>query len=55
MVYADAFKGLKADIEYLVTKAGIEQNVILRESPPAPESVGLAAASSRFEVLTEFF
>jgi hypothetical protein len=57
VVYADAFNGLKADIEYVLTKAGLEQNVILREQPPVPEyvAVGLSSASTRLEVLSEFF
>jgi hypothetical protein len=55
VVYVDAFKGLKADLEYIFTKAGLEQNVILREQPPTPESLGLAAASTRLQALTEFF
>ena len=36
VVYANAFNGLKADIEYVFTKAGLEQNIILREQIPRP-------------------
>ena len=55
VVYAKPFMAIKADIEYIFTKAGLEQNIILREQLPPPGSLGLAAASTRLEVLTEFF
>ena len=55
VVYTNAFQGLNADLEYIVTKSGLEQNVILRERPPTPDSLGLDPATSRLQVLTEFF
>jgi hypothetical protein len=57
VVYTNAFQGLNADLEYVFTKSGLEQNVILRAQLPTPESIGtgLASASTRLEVLTEFF
>jgi hypothetical protein len=55
VVYTNAFKGLKADIEYLFTKAGLEQDIILREQPPTPDSLGLNPQSTRLQVLSEFF
>ena len=54
VLYPDAFTGLKADLLYIYTKAGFEQDVILREQPPTPESLGLSA-NARLQVLTEFF
>jgi len=54
VLYPDAFTGLKADLLYIYTKAGFEQDVILREQPPTPESFGLSA-NARLQVLTEFF
>ncbi|MGH7975238.1 MAG: hypothetical protein ACREC8_01110, partial [Limisphaerales bacterium] len=55
VVYANAFTGLKADIRYTYTKAGFEQDVILREQPPTPASYGLNPDTTRLELLTEFF
>ena len=54
VLYPNAFAGLKADLLYIYTKAGFEQDVILREQPPTPESLGLSA-NARLQVLTEFF
>ena len=55
VLYTNAFHGLKADLEYIFTKAGLEQNVILREQPPTPDSLGLDPETSRLQVITEFF
>jgi hypothetical protein len=42
VIYQDAFSNLTADLCYTYTKAGLSQNVVLRQSPPAPHSYGLA-------------
>jgi hypothetical protein len=55
VVYPDAFIDFKADLRYTYTKAGFEQDIILRESPLTPESYGLNPATARLQVLTEFF
>ena len=55
VIYADAFTDFKADLRYTYTKAGFEQDVILRQQPPTPESFGLNPDTARLEVLTEFF
>jgi hypothetical protein len=55
VIYPDAFNGLKADLQYTYTKAGFEQDIILREQPLTPESFGLNPDTARLEVLTEFF
>ncbi len=55
VLYLDAFTGLKADLRYTYTKAGLEQDIILREQPLTPESYGLNPATARLQVLTEFF
>jgi len=55
VIYPDAFNGLKADLRYTYTKAGFEQDIILRAQPPTPESLGLNPATARLQVLTEFF
>ena len=38
VLYPDAFKGLKADVKYTYKIGSFEQDVILREQPPAPEA-----------------
>jgi hypothetical protein len=55
VIYANAFAGLDADLLYTYTKAGFEQDVILREQPPQPAVLGLNSRSTRLQVLTEFF
>jgi Mg-chelatase subunit ChlD len=54
VLYADAFTDFEADVVYTYTRAGFEQDIILRERPPLPESFGLNSASSVLQVLTEF-
>ncbi|MFN3407796.1 MAG: hypothetical protein ACK45B_02270, partial [Limisphaerales bacterium] len=55
VIYRDAFKGVRADVRYTYTRAGFEQDVILREKlPHAPEDYGLDARTTRLVVLTEF-
>jgi hypothetical protein len=55
VLYSDAFSGSKADLLYTYTKAGLEQNVVLREQLPSPVNYGLNPESTRLQVLTEFF
>jgi hypothetical protein len=54
VVYADAFEGVSADAQYIYRRGSFEQNVILKSSPPAPESFGLNSTSTVLQVLTEF-
>lgn len=54
VIYPDGFTGIRADVRYTYTVAGLEQDVILRERPPAPEKFGLNPATTRLQVLTEF-
>ena len=54
VLYPNAFQGVKADLRYSYQKSRFEQDVILREQPPAPEAFGLSSASTELEVLTEF-
>ncbi len=54
IVYRHAFDRLDADVLYTYDIAGLEQDVILREPPPPPESFGLVSAATRLEVITEF-
>jgi hypothetical protein len=55
VVYPNAFTDFKADLRYTYTKAGFEQDVILREAPLTPEAYGLNPATARLQMLTEFF
>ena len=55
VIYPDAFTDFKADLRYTYTKAGFEQDIILREQLLTPESFGLNPATARLQVLTEFF
>jgi RHS repeat-associated protein len=54
VVYRDAFDRIRADLRYTVTRAGFEQDVILRERPPTPESLGLNPEKTLLTVFTEF-
>ena len=53
ILFADAFDGVSADIRYTYSKGAVEQDVLLRESPPGPEEWNLPQ-TSRLEMLTEF-
>ncbi len=55
VVYPNAFTDFKVDLRYTYTKAGFEQDIILRQQPPTPESLGLNPDATRLQVLTEFF
>jgi len=55
VVYPDAFDGIRADLVYTYRKSGFEQDVVLREQPPTPESLGFDSQSTRLQLLTEFF
>ena len=55
VIYTNAFAGLNADLLYTYTRAGFEQDVILRAQPPDPASLGLNPETARLQVFTEFF
>jgi hypothetical protein len=54
VLYEKAFTGVNADVQYTYKKGKFEQDVILREQPPTPESYGLNSESTVLEVITEF-
>ncbi|HEU5071190.1 MAG TPA: hypothetical protein VFV96_12360 [Verrucomicrobiae bacterium] len=54
VLYADAFTDVKADVRYTYTKAGIEQDIVLREQLPDPSLIGMNPATTRLAVVTEF-
>lgn len=55
-LYTNAFAGVKADVLYTYTKAGFEQDVVLRqpEQLPNPSGFGLASSNIWLQVWTEF-
>ena len=53
-VYRSAFENIAADVKYTYMRAGLEQDVILRQNPPAPAVFGLDPRTTRLEVWTEF-
>ncbi|HVU07741.1 MAG TPA: hypothetical protein VHG89_04270, partial [Verrucomicrobiae bacterium] len=55
VVYPNAFVGVDADLRYTYTKAGFEQDIIIREQPPAPEDFGMDTMNTKLQMLTEFF
>jgi hypothetical protein len=54
VIYPNAFTGINADLRYTYAKAGFEQDVILHQQPPTPESYGLNADTARLQLMTEF-
>jgi hypothetical protein len=55
VIYPNAFVGITADLLYTYTRAGFEQDIIIREQPPAPETFNLNSENTRLQMLTEFF
>jgi hypothetical protein len=54
-IYQNAFAGLNADVQYVCTRNSLEQNIILQQRPPAPESFGLNPDTTRLQMWTEWF
>jgi hypothetical protein len=54
VLYTNAFAGVNADLEYVYTRGGMEQNVVLREQPPAPSVYNLNPETTWLEVITVF-
>lgn len=52
IIYRDAFSNLRADVQYEYTASHVEQNIILRQRPPAPETFGLNPDTTQLEVWT---
>lgn len=52
--YDNAFTGLKAGVRYSYTREGFEQDIILEEQPPVPESYGLNSSTTVLQAYTEF-
>jgi hypothetical protein len=54
VLYANAFSNIVADVRYLNSRAGLEQDVILRERLPSPLDSNLDPETALLEVWTEF-
>lgn len=56
VIYTNAFagSGVEADVQYIVAKAGLQQNILLR-ALPLPEAISLNPQTTRLQCLTEFF
>ncbi|HSY19510.1 MAG TPA: hypothetical protein VK815_14305 [Candidatus Acidoferrales bacterium] len=54
VLFPNALSGAQADIRYTYKKSSLEQDVILREQLPTPESFGLSSETTELEVMTEF-
>jgi len=52
VVYPNCFTGLKADLLFTYSKAGLEQDIVLRQRPPSASSWGLNSQTARLQVLT---
>jgi hypothetical protein len=52
--YDNAFTGVKAGVRYTYMREGFEQDVILEEQPPTPESYGLSSSTTVLQAYTEF-
>ena len=55
VLYASAFSNLTADVQYTYRKAGLSQDIVLRQAPPAPDRYGLSDETTILQVYTEFF
>ena len=55
LTYGNAFSNLNADVRYTYRKAGLSQDIILKQRPPTPEEYGLDPATSVLQLITEFF
>jgi hypothetical protein len=55
IVYPDALRGESVcDIRCTYTFSGFEQDIVLRDAPPAPEAFGPSSKTSRLEGWTKF-
>jgi hypothetical protein len=55
VLFTNCFSNVSADVLYSYTKAGLSQDIMLRQAPPAPSAYGLSDASAVFQVYTEWF
>lgn len=55
VTYPNCFSGVQADLLYTYKKGGFEQDVVFHQQPPDPASFGLNPATTKLQVLTEYF
>ena len=55
VIYPNAFGGVNASLRYTYKRSGFEQDVVVQGQLPAPEAYGFNPATTRLQVLTEFF
>jgi hypothetical protein len=55
VVFTNSISNVSADVLYTYTKAGLSQDVILHQAPPAPDAYGLSDASCVLQIYTEWF
>jgi len=53
LVYPNAFQGVSADLEYIYTRGGLAQNVLIKELP-SPSNYGLVPESTVLQLITAF-
>jgi hypothetical protein len=53
LAYPDAFQGVSADLEYVYTRAGLAQDVLVKDLP-SPANYGLVPGSTVLQVITAF-
>lgn len=54
VVYSNAFTDCDADVRYTYRRSGFEQDIVVQEQLPAPESYGLNSSNTWLQVWTEF-
>lgn len=55
VIFTNAFDGVDASVQYVYRKDGFQQNIVLHAPPPPPTEFKLNPATTRLQVLTEFF
>ena len=50
ILFSNVLSGLAADLMLVWTKHGYEQNLLLNQAPPPPESFGLSSATSQLQM-----
>jgi RHS repeat-associated protein len=54
VVYPNAFANCDADVRYTYTRAGFEQDIVVQQQLPTPDTYGLNPAYTSLQVWTEF-
>src|SRR5262249_52046292 len=52
VVYSNVLSGLSADLMAVWANNGYEQNLVIKQRPPTPESFGLSSAATRLQLWT---